>query len=173
MRRKYYSALSAGTLAGGEEGIFAGASDSGEAFLGADGVVAVAFGLATPETPLCLACPSDATFVAGAAATGAEVALVVSDPASGTADDGATGADTGCRASEASSVAGARLNVARPARPIDRSTKRLARIVVARVRKSAAPRAVIKPDGLPPPASPPPSERCIRMTPTMAAAMIA
>ena len=34
------------------------------------------------------------------------------------------------------------------------------------MRKSAAPRAVMKPDELPPTPSPPPSERCIRMTPT-------
>ena len=38
------------------------------------------------------------------------------------------------------------------------------RIAVARVRKSAAPRAVMNPDELPPTPSPPPSERCIRIT---------
>ena len=44
---------------------------------------------------------------------------------------------------------------------------------VARVRKSAAPRADISPDGLPPMPRPPPSDRCIRMTVTSAAAMMA
>jgi hypothetical protein len=39
------------------------------------------------------------------------------------------------------------------------------RIEVERVRKSAAPRAVMKPDELPPTPRPPPSERCMRMTP--------
>ncbi len=38
------------------------------------------------------------------------------------------------------------------------------RTEVARVRKSAAPRAVMNPDELPPTPRPPPSERCIRMT---------
>jgi hypothetical protein len=42
--------------------------------------------------------------------------------------------------------------------------KIVARIEVPRVRKSDAPRALIIPAGLPPPASPPPSERCIRMS---------
>ena len=46
---------------------------------------------------------------------------------------------------------------------IERTTKTVARIAVPRVRKSEAPRALIMPAGLPPPASPPPSERCIRM----------
>ena len=46
---------------------------------------------------------------------------------------------------------------------IDSATKMVARIEVPRVRKSAAPRALIIPAGLPPPASPPPSERCTRM----------
>jgi hypothetical protein len=53
------------------------------------------------------------------------------------------------------------------------STKIVARIDVARVRKSAAPRALISPDELPLEVSPPPSERCIRMTATSAAAMMA
>ena len=47
------------------------------------------------------------------------------------------------------------------------------RIEVARVRKSAAPRADIRPEGLPPVVSPPPSERCMRITVTSSAAMIA
>ena len=42
---------------------------------------------------------------------------------------------------------------------------------VERVRKSAAPRAVMKPDELPPTPRPPPSERCIRMTPISEMAM--
>src|SRR3546814_17635200 len=51
------------------------------------------------------------------------------------------------------------------------STKRAPRTAVVRVRKSPAPRALIRPLALPPPLSPPPSERCMRMTPTSAAAM--
>src|SRR5215208_8144994 len=43
-------------------------------------------------------------------------------------------------------------------------------MAVDRVRKSAAPRAVMKPDELPPTPSPPPSDRCIRITPTRAVA---
>src|SRR5207237_3159959 len=40
-----------------------------------------------------------------------------------------------------------------------------ARMVVERVSRSAAPRALIRPPALPPPMpSPPPSDRCIRMT---------
>ena len=44
---------------------------------------------------------------------------------------------------------------------------------VERVRKSAAPRADISPDGLPPVVNPPPSDRCIRITVTSSAAMMA
>ena len=43
---------------------------------------------------------------------------------------------------------------------------------VERVRKSAAPRAVMKPDDEPPTPSPPPSLRWIRITPTRLAAMM-
>ena len=50
---------------------------------------------------------------------------------------------------------------------------KVARIAVARVRKSAAPRADIRPEGLPPVVKPPPSERCMRITVTSSAAMIA
>ena len=49
----------------------------------------------------------------------------------------------------------------------------VASVVVARVRKSAAPRADMRPDGEPPMPSPPPSDRCIRITVTSAAAMMA
>src|SRR5690606_17803560 len=52
-------------------------------------------------------------------------------------------------------------------------TKATASHLVARERKSAAPRALITPVGLPPMPSPPPSERCISTTPTSAAATIA
>ena len=64
-------------------------------------------------------------------------------------------------------------------RPLDRGEagerdreddEQVARTEVARVRKSAAPRADISPDGLPPTPSPPPSERCIRITATIEAA---
>jgi len=48
---------------------------------------------------------------------------------------------------------------------------RPARIAVLRVRKSAAPRADIRPEGLPPEVNPPPSERWTRITPTSNAAM--
>src|SRR6185295_8316831 len=47
------------------------------------------------------------------------------------------------------------------------------RTAVERVRKSAAPRAVMKPDELPPTPRPPPSERCIRITPMSETAMTA
>src|SRR5690606_2819318 len=58
---------------------------------------------------------------------------------------------------------------------IARTTKTTASHLVVRVRKSAAPRALISPPGLPPPPMPrpPPSERCISTTPTSAAATIA
>jgi hypothetical protein len=45
------------------------------------------------------------------------------------------------------------------------------RTAVERVRKSAAPRAVMKPDELPPTPSPPPSDCCIRMVPMRDTAM--
>src|SRR3954464_3395466 len=57
------------------------------------------------------------------------------------------------------------------ASPMLRPTNRVARIVVSRVRKSAAPRADIRPDGLPPMPSPPPSDFCTRMVATRLAAM--
>ena len=53
------------------------------------------------------------------------------------------------------------------------STKAVASTAVARVRKSAAPRADISPAGPPPMPSPPPSDRCIRITPTSDAAISA
>ena len=56
---------------------------------------------------------------------------------------------------------------------IDKRMNKVANIVVVRVRKSAAPRADIRPDGLPPIPRPPPSERCIKTTPTSEAATIA
>src|SRR5579864_5827796 len=46
---------------------------------------------------------------------------------------------------------------------IDRRMKRPPSTAVERVRKSAAPRAVMKPEELPPTPRPPPSERCMRM----------
>ena len=58
------------------------------------------------------------------------------------------------------------------ARDIDSRMNKVANIVVVRVRKSAAPRADIRPDGLPPMPKPPPSERCINMTPTSDAAIM-
>ena len=54
---------------------------------------------------------------------------------------------------------------------IDRTMNSPPRTAVERVRKSAAPRAVMKPDELPPTPRPPPSERCIRMTPISATAI--
>jgi hypothetical protein len=55
------------------------------------------------------------------------------------------------------------------------TTKITASHLVVRVSKSAAPRALINPPGLPPlpMPSPPPSERCISTGPTRAAATIA
>ena len=73
-------------------------------------------------------------------------------------------------ASEVSTLAGSRDTPAIAASTIDRTMNRPPRIAVERVRKSAAPRAVMNPDELPPTPSPPPSERCIRMTPTSEAA---
>ncbi len=70
-----------------------------------------------------------------------------------------------------SMVDGARLIVASAARAIESPTNRIARIVVVRVRKSAAPRADINPPGLPP-VNPPPSERCIKITAVIATAMM-
>jgi hypothetical protein len=82
---------------------------------------------------------------------------------------GAAGCDAGalagaCLASEGSICRGARSPAAIAASRIESATKITAEIAVVRVRKSDAPRAVIRPAGLPPPASPPPSERCIRIT---------
>src|SRR3546814_10271445 len=76
-----------------------------------------------------------------------------SDLASGSPVAGATslaGADGAVRDSDVSISTGACLTDARIARKILSPTKRIARIVVARVRKSAAPRADISPEGLPP-----------------------
>ena len=73
-------------------------------------------------------------------------------------------------ASEVSTLAGSRVTPAIAASTIDRTMNRPPRIAVERVRKSAAPRAVMNPDELPPTPSPPPSERCIRMTATSEAA---
>ena len=61
--------------------------------------------------------------------------------------------------------------VASAASAIDRQTKIVARIAVVRVRKSAAPRALINPVGLPLDVRPPPSDRCIRMKATSAIVM--
>ena len=69
-------------------------------------------------------------------------------------------------ASEVSILVGSRVAPAIAAMTIDRTMNAPPRIEVERVRKSAAPRAVMKPDELPPTPRPPPSERCIRMTPT-------
>ena len=59
------------------------------------------------------------------------------------------------------------------ANEIDSTMNKVANMVVIRVRKSAAPRADINPDGLPPIPKPPPSDRCIKITPTSEAATIA
>jgi hypothetical protein len=123
-----------------------------------------------------------------AAATGSDagvgegnviVAVLDASPARGT-----TGASIGTAAGapvevadfftkDVSIVAGRRFTDASAAMPIESATKRMAKMVVARVKKFDAPRADISPAGLPPPASPPPSDCCIRITPTSAAAMIA
>ena len=66
-------------------------------------------------------------------------------------------------------VDGGRIRVLTPAMAasaIDRKMNRPPRIEVARVRKSAAPRAVISPPDDPPTPSPPPSDRCMRITAT-------
>src|SRR5262249_11604217 len=68
-------------------------------------------------------------------------------------------------ASDVSILAGSRVAPAIAAITIDRTINIPPRIAVERVRKSAAPRAVMKPDELPPTPRPPPSERCIKMTP--------
>jgi hypothetical protein len=60
---------------------------------------------------------------------------------------------------------GSRVAPAIAAMTIDRTMKMPPSTEVERVRKSAAPRAVMKPDELPPTPRPPPSERCIRITP--------
>jgi hypothetical protein len=73
-------------------------------------------------------------------------------------------------ASDVSILTGSRLAPAIAAIRIDKAMKIPPRIAVERVRKSAAPRAVMNPDELPPTPRPPPSERCIRMTPIRAAA---
>src|SRR6476620_10051033 len=69
-------------------------------------------------------------------------------------------------ASDVSIFAVSRVAPAIAAIAIERTMKIPPRIEVERVRKSAAPRAVMKPDELPPTPKPPPSERCIRITPT-------
>jgi hypothetical protein len=98
-------------------------------------------------------------------------------PASGTvgvSTFGATGAAVvGFPARDVSISAGLRLTEASAAIPMDRATNTVAKMVVVRVKKFDAPRADIKPAGLPPPAKPPPSDCCIRMTATSAAAIIA
>ena len=73
-------------------------------------------------------------------------------------------------ASDVSMDAGSRATPAMAASMIDKNTNSPPRTDVLRVRKSAAPRAVMNPDELPPTPSPPPSERCIRITATSAAA---
>src|SRR5581483_1310381 len=110
-----------------------------------------------------------ASFETGAAALAATLAsglLVV--PVIGVAGDPAGAAG---RASEVSILLGAPDMVASTAITLLDMTNSVARTAVALVRKSAAPRALISPDGLPPMPSPPPSERCIRMTETSAAAI--
>jgi hypothetical protein len=69
-----------------------------------------------------------------------------------------------------STLTDSRLTPAMAASTIDRMMNAAPRMAVARVRKSAAPRAVINPADDPPTPSPPPSERCMRMTPTSEAA---
>ena len=76
-------------------------------------------------------------------------------PAGGVA---AAGAACGARWSELSIRVECRLAAITASRMLS-AMNAVARIAVARVRKSAAPRADISPDGLPPTPSPPPSER--------------
>src|SRR5947209_7436058 len=71
---------------------------------------------------------------------------------------------TASLAIEVSILVGSRVAPAITAMTIDRTMKMPPRIAVERVRKSAAPRAVMNPDELPPTPRPPPSERCIRIT---------
>src|SRR3954451_11597934 len=69
-------------------------------------------------------------------------------------------------ASEVSILDGWRVAPAVAAMTIDRMIKAPPRNAVERVRKSAAVRAVMNPEELPPTPRPPPSERWVRMTPT-------
>jgi protein-L-isoaspartate O-methyltransferase len=73
-------------------------------------------------------------------------------------------------ASDVSILVGSCVAPAIAAMMIERRMKAAPSTAVERVRKSAAPRAVMNPDELPPTPSPPPSERCIRITPTSEAA---
>jgi hypothetical protein len=75
------------------------------------------------------------------------------------------------RANVVSIAAGDRETPAKAASTMLMPTNITASTAVVRVSKSAAPRAVISPAGPPPVPSPPPSERCIRITPTSAAAI--
>ena len=115
--------------------------------------------------------------VAGA---GAAPLAALPDACPAAAASGSTGAGVGAAAgavcagaaAEASTVPVRLLTAASVASAMQQRMKSVARMAVARVRKSAAPRADIRPDG-PPPVRPPPSERCIRITATSAVAMIA
>ena len=100
----------------------------------------------------------------------------------GAAEAGAAGAVvTGAVGAAGTSVRSRLLSIspvppfcaATKAKEIERIINKVAKMVVIRVRKSAAPRADINPDGLPPIPKPPPSDRCIKITPTSEAATIA
>src|SRR6185369_17453985 len=84
--------------------------------------------------------------------------------AAGWVGSGAGRLDWTLLASDASMVGAWRETPANAAMIIDKVMNSPPRTAVERVRKSAAPRAVMNPDELPPTPSPPPSDRCIRMT---------
>ena len=112
--------------------------------------------------------------LAGAGCPAAGIASGTGELSAGTegaAELASAGAAASGRANVVSMVSGFLLMVATAASAIESRMNNVAKIVVARVRKSPAPRADIRPAGLPP-VRPPPSERCIRMTPTRATAMM-
>src|SRR5579863_8263742 len=85
----------------------------------------------------------------------------------------ASGSTGALRTSDVSTDWPTLTRTANAARMMLSNTNRPASTAVARVRKSAAPRADINPVGLPPMPRPPPSDFCNRITPTSAAAMSA
>jgi hypothetical protein len=99
------------------------------------------------------------------------VALSIAKGTAGAAAGAVTGA-LGARCSEVSIDDELRV-AAITASTMLITTNMVARIAVERVRKSAAPRADIRPEGLPPVVKPPPSDFCMRITVTRRAAMMA